>query len=61
MYKLVYDEKYDILYIREEGKGNFDYYGDEDDNGIVRFLDMSTNELKGFMIYDLTKRLGISK
>lgn len=61
MYKLVYDEKYDILYIREEGKGNLDYAGEEDDNGIVRFLDQNTDELKGFMIYDLAKRLGIQK
>ena len=60
MYKLVYDDKFDILYIREEGKGNFDYYGDEDENGVVKFLDQDTDELKGFMIYGFANRLGLT-
>ena len=59
MYNIVYDEEYDILYIREKGKGNFDYYGEDDDNGITRLLDQNTDELKGFIIFDLAKRLGL--
>ena len=59
MYSLVYDDKFDILYIREKGKGNFDYLGDEDENGVVKFLDQETKELKGFMIYGFAKGLNL--
>lgn len=51
-----YDSEFDILRIREEGKGNFDYYGEtQDDGNITEFHDMSTDELKGFEIHNFSK------
>ena len=53
-----YDEQYDILRIREVGKGNFDYYVESQDNGrIHEFRDINTDELKGFEIWDFMKYL----
>lgn len=41
-----YDEKFDVLRIREIGKGNFDYYGVTQDNGLItEFRDMQTDEV----------------
>ena len=52
-----YDERFDILRIREVGKGNFDYYGETQENGyITEFRDMETEELRGFEIMDFKKR-----
>ena len=46
-HSIVYDKEFDILRIREIGKGNFDYYGETQENGlIVEFRDMNTDELK---------------
>ena len=57
-----YDPKYDILRIREVGKGNFDYYVESQDNGYIHeFRDMETGELKGFEIWDFMKRLNNDK
>lgn len=57
-----YDEKFDILRIREVGKGNFDYYGETQANGLItEFRDMKTDELKGFEIMDFMKQLGLKK
>ena len=57
-----YDEKYDILRIREVGKGNFDYYAESQDNGYIHeFRDMETDELKGFEIWDFMKNLKNSR
>lgn len=57
-----YDEKFDVLRIREIGKGNFDYYGVTQDNGLItEFRDMQTDELKGFEIIDFMKQLCIKK
>ena len=51
MHNIDYDHKFDILRIREDGKGNFDYYGDTQDNGyITEFRDFDNDELKGFEI-----------
>ena len=59
-HSIVYDEKFDILRIREEGKGNFDYYGVTQDNGLItEFRDMKTDELKGFEIMDFMKQIGV--
>ena len=53
-----YDEKYDILRIREVGKGNVDYYVESQDNGYIHeFRDINTDELKGFEIWDFMKNL----
>lgn len=57
-----YDEEYDILRIREVGKGNFDYVGEYQDNDyIIEFRDIETNELKGFEIHDFMKHLNNNK
>ena len=57
-----YDEKFDILRIREVGKGNFDYYVESQDNGYIHeFRDVETDELKGFEIWDFMKNLNSNR
>lgn len=59
---ITYDEKFDILRIREVGKGNFDYYVESQDNGYIHeFRDVETDELKGFEIWDFMKNLNSNK
>lgn len=55
-----YDNRFDILRIREVGKGNFDYYGETQENGLItEFRDMNTDELKGFEIHNFMKQIGM--
>ena len=57
-----YDKQFDILRIREVGNGNFDYYGETQENGLItEFRDTNTNELKGFEIHDFMKQIGINQ
>jgi len=59
---ITYDEKFDILRIREVGKGNFDYCVESQNGGYIHeFIDIESGELKGFEIWDFMKHLNANK
>lgn len=55
MLKYNYDKENDLLYIRYADSGPS--YGEEDDNGIVTFFDMSSDKITGATIFDFKEKL----
>lgn len=53
-----YDKRHDVLYARMPSSE--ECYGDENDNGIVTFLGIDTDEIKGVAIYDFARRLRLN-
>lgn len=54
MLNLNYDGKFDILYARFPSSKPS--YGEEDENGIVTFFDIQTDEVTGMAIYGAKRR-----
>ena len=52
---LDYDKQYDILYARFPFSGHS--YGEEDDNGVVTFHNIETDNVTGIAVYDFKTRL----
>lgn len=49
-----YDERHDVLYVCKQDKGYS--YGTDDNNGLVTFRSMETDEVTGIIVYDFLKK-----
>ena len=54
MLNLDYDKKFDILYARFPFTGHS--YGEESDDGVITFHNISNDSITGIAIYDFKKR-----
>lgn len=50
-----YDRKFDILYARYINAGHS--YGEEDDNGIVTFHSIETDDVTGVAVFSISQKL----